>query len=431
MSARIRDVRLGPFGLVAERRPDGMIYARSPHPLGEHPARLTERLEHWAERAPERTFLARRDDGGRLAAADLRPGPGLGAPDRAGAARSRAVARAPARDSLGQRPRARAACARRPARGRAVCPDLARLLAGLEGFRQAPLHHRSGDAGAGLRRLRLRVSGRDRGRRGAGDRARGDRRATGRAVRHAVRRAARARAHGRRRGGRGAGRAGYHRQAPVHLRLDRHAQGGDQHPAHAVQQPGDDPDHARVLAGRAAGDGRLAALAPHRRRQPQHRPGPVQRRLAVHRRRQAHRRRDRPDRAQPARDRDQLLCQRAQGLRGPAAVPRRRCGIARAVLQRAQADVLRGRPSRPARLGGPAAACAGGDRRAHPDADRPGRDRDRAVRVHARQGGEPRRRGRPAGARDRAQARAAGWREVRRAAPGTQRHARATGARRR
>ncbi|MGH6904558.1 MAG: feruloyl-CoA synthase, partial [Geminicoccaceae bacterium] len=64
MSARIRDVRLGPFGLVAKRRPDGTIYARSPHPLGQHPSRLTERLEHWAERAPERTFLARRDDAG-------------------------------------------------------------------------------------------------------------------------------------------------------------------------------------------------------------------------------------------------------------------------------------------------------------------------------------------------------------------------------
>jgi feruloyl-CoA synthase len=64
MSARIRDVRLGPFGLVAERRPDGTIYARSPHPLGQHSARLTERLEHWAERTPERTFLARREDEG-------------------------------------------------------------------------------------------------------------------------------------------------------------------------------------------------------------------------------------------------------------------------------------------------------------------------------------------------------------------------------
>ena len=61
MSARIREVRLGPFDLVLERRPDGTIRARSPHPLGAYPSRLTERLEHWAEHAPDRTFLARRD----------------------------------------------------------------------------------------------------------------------------------------------------------------------------------------------------------------------------------------------------------------------------------------------------------------------------------------------------------------------------------
>ena len=57
---RLRDVRLGPFDLVLEPYPDGTIRARSPHPLGDYPARLTERLEHWAERAPERIFLAKR-----------------------------------------------------------------------------------------------------------------------------------------------------------------------------------------------------------------------------------------------------------------------------------------------------------------------------------------------------------------------------------
>jgi feruloyl-CoA synthase len=64
LAARIREVRLGPFGLVLERRQGGTIRARSPHPLGEYPARLTERLEHWAENAPERTFLAKRDSEG-------------------------------------------------------------------------------------------------------------------------------------------------------------------------------------------------------------------------------------------------------------------------------------------------------------------------------------------------------------------------------
>jgi feruloyl-CoA synthase len=61
VSARVREVRLGPFDLVLEHRPDGTIRARSPHPLGPYPARLTERLEYWAEHAPGRTFLAKRD----------------------------------------------------------------------------------------------------------------------------------------------------------------------------------------------------------------------------------------------------------------------------------------------------------------------------------------------------------------------------------
>ena len=84
-------------------------------------------------------------------------------------------------------------------------------------------------------------------------------------------------------------------------------------------------------------------------------------------------------------------------------------GVAPALLQPAAADVLRRRPPRAARLGGIAAPCAGDDRRAHPHADRAGRDRDGAVRVHARQGGEPGGRGRPARARHRAEARAVGW----------------------
>ncbi len=60
MSLPLREVRLGPFDLVLERRPDGTLCARSPHPLGDYPRRLTLRLEHWAEQAPERTFLAKR-----------------------------------------------------------------------------------------------------------------------------------------------------------------------------------------------------------------------------------------------------------------------------------------------------------------------------------------------------------------------------------
>jgi feruloyl-CoA synthase len=77
LSVRLREVRLGPFDLVLEHRPDDTIRARSPHPLGDYPARLTERLEHWAERAPARTFLAKRGPDGawrRLTYAETRDG---------------------------------------------------------------------------------------------------------------------------------------------------------------------------------------------------------------------------------------------------------------------------------------------------------------------------------------------------------------------
>ena len=55
------DRRVLPADMLFERAADGTIRARSPHPLGPYPARLTDRLEHWAEVAPDRTFLAERD----------------------------------------------------------------------------------------------------------------------------------------------------------------------------------------------------------------------------------------------------------------------------------------------------------------------------------------------------------------------------------
>src|SRR3954466_11109684 len=53
-----------PLSTVLDARADGTIYARNPLPLGHYPDRLTDRLQHWAERAPDRTFLARRGDSG-------------------------------------------------------------------------------------------------------------------------------------------------------------------------------------------------------------------------------------------------------------------------------------------------------------------------------------------------------------------------------
>jgi feruloyl-CoA synthase len=59
-----RPVRLGPRDVEIERRPDGTIHLKSPHMLAPYPAKLTERLEHWAATAPNRTFLAQRRSAG-------------------------------------------------------------------------------------------------------------------------------------------------------------------------------------------------------------------------------------------------------------------------------------------------------------------------------------------------------------------------------
>jgi feruloyl-CoA synthase len=59
-TAPLRPVRLGPSDVLVERKPDGTLYLRSPHPLEAYPDKLTLRLEHWAKAAPDRVFLAQR-----------------------------------------------------------------------------------------------------------------------------------------------------------------------------------------------------------------------------------------------------------------------------------------------------------------------------------------------------------------------------------
>jgi len=61
-TAPVRQARILAPDVSFERRPDGVWYARSPHTLGPYPATITKRLEHWAFHAPDRTFLAERDD---------------------------------------------------------------------------------------------------------------------------------------------------------------------------------------------------------------------------------------------------------------------------------------------------------------------------------------------------------------------------------
>src|SRR5262245_31760691 len=57
----LRAVRLGPIDCVMERRADGTLRLRSPHPLPSYPDKLTKPLEHWAAKTPDRVFLAQRD----------------------------------------------------------------------------------------------------------------------------------------------------------------------------------------------------------------------------------------------------------------------------------------------------------------------------------------------------------------------------------
>jgi len=63
-AARFRPVRLGPSDVVVEQRAGGVLYLRSPHQLGPYPAKVTERLEYWAQRAPDRVLFAQRDETG-------------------------------------------------------------------------------------------------------------------------------------------------------------------------------------------------------------------------------------------------------------------------------------------------------------------------------------------------------------------------------
>jgi feruloyl-CoA synthase len=56
----VRAVRVASLQAIVDRRENGVIYVCSPQPLGEYPARVTDRLEFWAAQAPSRIFLAQR-----------------------------------------------------------------------------------------------------------------------------------------------------------------------------------------------------------------------------------------------------------------------------------------------------------------------------------------------------------------------------------
>jgi len=56
----LRAVRVASLQAIVDRRENGVIYVRSPQPLEDYPARVTDRLEFWAAQAPSRIFLAQR-----------------------------------------------------------------------------------------------------------------------------------------------------------------------------------------------------------------------------------------------------------------------------------------------------------------------------------------------------------------------------------
>ncbi|HEX4407812.1 MAG TPA: feruloyl-CoA synthase [Xanthobacteraceae bacterium] len=62
--APLRSAKLAPADTRVERRADGAILMRSPHPLPAYPKNLTERLIYWADKAPDRVFMAQRDANG-------------------------------------------------------------------------------------------------------------------------------------------------------------------------------------------------------------------------------------------------------------------------------------------------------------------------------------------------------------------------------
>src|SRR6266481_3709619 len=59
----LRAISFGNPAVSIDRRDDGTIYLRPKIPLGEYPARLTDRLHHWANAEPNRVFMAERGAG--------------------------------------------------------------------------------------------------------------------------------------------------------------------------------------------------------------------------------------------------------------------------------------------------------------------------------------------------------------------------------
>lgn len=60
----VRKVRLSRLEPVVEKRADGTIYMKCRDTLAPYPEKITERLQHWAREAPDRVYMAEREERG-------------------------------------------------------------------------------------------------------------------------------------------------------------------------------------------------------------------------------------------------------------------------------------------------------------------------------------------------------------------------------
>ena len=60
-SPKYRALKFGVTRVALRDGPPGVHYLRAEQPLQDHPARMTDRLQHWVQVAPERIFMARRE----------------------------------------------------------------------------------------------------------------------------------------------------------------------------------------------------------------------------------------------------------------------------------------------------------------------------------------------------------------------------------
>ena len=63
LNAPLRNPELGDCHATMERRVDGALMVHNTRPLDPYPEKLTQRLEHWAKVAPDRIWLAARENG--------------------------------------------------------------------------------------------------------------------------------------------------------------------------------------------------------------------------------------------------------------------------------------------------------------------------------------------------------------------------------